>query len=169
MNANEPQSQPEEARSDPHDYAGPGEGEAEGEPPGEDAGRLHLADEDVTRLARQVAEEGDRMRRTYRGVVFSEGVAERFRKTADQAQSSFYRRQMAGDGTGKQEPSGTSRFSEDFSHNDDYSSVKLHGQAYLLQGRAADVVKTLHEALRSGHPWVHKDHIAVELIYDAEL
>ena len=47
--------------------------------------------------------------------------------------------------------------------------MKLHGQAYLLQGRAADVVKTLHEALRSGHPWVHKDHIAVELNYDAEL
>lgn len=54
---------------------------------------------------------------------------------------------------------------DSFSHNSDYSSVKLVGRDFLLQGRAADVIKILHKALESGHPWVHREHIASELNY----
>ena len=60
------QSQPEEEPTDPNDRTNPGEGQAEGE----HAGRLRLDDGDVARLARQIAAESDKLRRTYRGLVF---------------------------------------------------------------------------------------------------
>jgi hypothetical protein len=56
----------------------------------------------------------------------------------------------------------------DFSHNPDYSSVMLCGRSHLLKGRAAEVVRILHQRSVEGHPWVAKAFLATELNWDGE-
>jgi hypothetical protein len=160
MDADE-QSQLEEKRSDPSD-SGPGAGHAEGEPPDDAARRLRLADEDVARLARQIAEENDRLNRTVHGIVLPAYKADQFRKV------------LAGEplfpqgGASKKDRAKTARCHVDaFSHNDDYTFVTLRGESFLLKGRCSEIIRILDTAQLHGHPDVRKDKIAVDLNCDA--
>jgi hypothetical protein len=140
MDADE-HSQHEEERSDPSD-TGPGEGHAEGERPGEADGRLRLDDEDVARLARQTAEESDRLSRTVFGVVLPAYKAEQFRKVLAGEPPFFHRRRRpARDREGEDVGENGAVLSEDPTQVNSGSLLRLStdGWAVSFAGKTKDV------------------------------
>ena len=56
----------------------------------------------------------------------------------------------------------------EFAHSDDYSSVRSHGRDYQLRGRAVELIRMLHQASKTVHPWVSRDHLEIELNHDSK-
>lgn len=73
---------------------------------------------------------------------------------------------QAGSGTGSDSAAGE-KTEPSFDANADYTSVTRQSKNYTLSGRQSETVRVLHKAAKSGHPWVLKDSIAVDLGVDA--
>lgn len=53
---------------------------------------------------------------------------------------------------------------DNFTHNDDYSSVRLNGQPYVLTTNQALVIEALHQAYKNKTYWLTKDYLLETVI-----